>query len=86
MSADWERYSTPEECRLRGRVPDDNGVVSLVAGQVRAVSGLQVMHRPEMDNRSHSEIVGIPAKAPEKTKVRMRLYKQVLRRGWEIPA
>lgn len=84
MSVDWEKYSTAEDCRLRARVPEDNGVVSLVAGEVRAVGELDVLHRPEERNRSHSEIRGIPAKNPEKTKVRLRLFKQALRRGWEI--
>ena len=39
MSTDWEKYSTPQQTRQRARKPEDNIVISLVAGDVRAIEG-----------------------------------------------
>ena len=64
MSVDWERYSGPEETRDRG-VPEDNGVISLNSGVVRADTPLTVGHQPLPDNRAHSEICGLSAMAKE---------------------
>lgn len=58
MSVDWERYSTPGETQSRARVPEDNAVIRLVAGEVRAIPPLTVEHRPVEENRAHSEIIG----------------------------
>ena len=35
MSVDWENYSTSKETRDRARNPRQNGVIALVAGDVR---------------------------------------------------
>jgi len=61
MSVDWERYSTAEESRGRAGEPSANGVVTLVAGEVRSISGLAVEHSPdeERSNRAHSDVLGI---------------------------
>ena len=58
MSCDWEKYSTPEETRLRARNPDNHGIVTLVAGQVREIEHLQVVHEPLSNNRAHSSVQG----------------------------
>lgn len=42
MSVDWERYSTPEETRLRARRPEDNAVIEMVTGEVRAIPPVSV--------------------------------------------
>ena len=68
MSVDWERYSSPEETRLRAREPEDNAVVQMVTGEVRAIPPLTVEHRPIRENRAHSEVLG--TKDPE---VRVKL-------------
>ncbi len=56
MSADWNKYSTAEESRKRAKKPEKNAILSLSVGGVRGVRGLDVEHRPEPDNRAHSEI------------------------------
>jgi hypothetical protein len=49
MSTNWQKYCcTPDEARAKARVPDDNAVVSLVAGGVRAVP-LSVVHSPDYE-------------------------------------
>lgn len=79
MSADWERYATPEETRARAKNPEFNKVISLVAGDIRAVPGQLVEHRPLAENRAHSEIVG-DKKAPG---IRLRLLRLA---RWEATA
>jgi hypothetical protein len=75
MSVDWEKFSTAIQARNRARVPEMNGVVSFVAGEVRQVPQI-VEHRPLDDNIAHSDIIG--EKTPE---VRVKLM-GIFR--WEI--
>ncbi len=60
MSTDWEKYASPEDSRRRARDPAKNAVVSMVAGQARAVPGQHVEHTPdpETDNRAHTDVFG----------------------------
>jgi hypothetical protein len=55
--------------------PEDNGVVLLVVGDVRAIAPLTVEHRPVLENRSHSEVIG--RKDPE-VRIKLRRIAQVL--------
>ena len=58
MSVDWERYAAPADTRSRAPNSPENGVVSLVAGQVRATS-LVVKHTPIFpENRAHADVIG----------------------------
>jgi hypothetical protein len=57
MSVNWDSYSTPEETQQQARIPEHNGVVGLITGEVRKVP-LEVEHSPELENRAHSEIIG----------------------------
>ncbi len=74
MSTDWEKYSTAEETRKRAQKspPEDNGVLRLNVGGVRAINPLSVEHKPEPDNRAHTEVLGDKKKDPE---VRLRLQR-----------
>src|SRR5665213_551520 len=58
MSTDWDKYSTPEQTRNRAkRSPsENNGVLRLNVGEVRAISGLSVAHEPLSENRAHTEV------------------------------
>jgi hypothetical protein len=75
MSTDWAKYSTPEETRHRARLPNDNGIVRMKAGDVRGVP-LQVAHTPELGrtglqpNRAHTDVVG-----EKTTEVRLKLFR-----------
>jgi len=85
MSTDWERYSTPQETQERGRTPTDNGVIRMLASNVRAVDQV-VEHTPEQPgvlspedpgNRAHTDVIG------EKTEyVRLMLLRAS---AWMIP-
>lgn len=75
MSVDWEKYSTAKETHLRAKTPQDNAVIQLVAGHVRAIPPLTVEHRPVLENRSHSEITG--RKDPE-VRVKLRRIAQIV--------
>lgn len=77
ISTDWSRYSTPIETRSRAKQPDDNGVVSLQAGLVRAIPQV-VEHTPLAANRSHSDVVG-----DKSAEVRAMLRRIA---AWKIPA
>jgi len=76
MSTDWDRYSTPEETRQRAKVPVDNAVITLVAGQVGAIPGQSVEHAPLPDNRAHTNVVG--EKSPQARLMFLRLYRMVI--------
>ena len=71
MSTDWARYSTPEETRQRARRPQDNAVVAMNVGQVRAIPGQTVQHSPIFghsdlpDNRAHTDVFGSKEQDPE---------------------
>ena len=81
LSTDWSQYSTPHQSLARSKNPNDNGIVKFNVREVRAIE-LKVVHRPLEDNVAHSEIIGIPANNPNKTKTRL-LLDQIAQ--WEIP-
>ncbi len=56
MSVDWDRYSSEEQTRQRARKPEKNAVIRLSVGGIRKIDPLDVVHRPEPDNRAHSEV------------------------------
>ena len=77
MSTDWSKYSTPEETRNRGRIPELNAILSLPVGGVREID-LVVEHDPlnverakeiGIDpNRAHTEVIG-----EKTTEIRLKL-------------
>ena len=76
MSTDWEKYATPSDTKDRGRVPADNGVVSLPVGGARSIPQ-GVEHTPNAENRAHADVLG--EKTPE---VRIKLRRLAV---WVIP-
>lgn len=77
MSTDWNKYSTAEETRRRGRKgPEEYGVISLAVEQVRSVSRLTVVHTPLDQNRAHTDVHG-----EKDTEVRIKLLRSY---KWEI--
>jgi hypothetical protein len=81
MSVDWEEYSTAEESRNRAGHPERVGILALVAGGVRSVDELTVLHEPDEErrNRAHSGVHGITDLAAEnpgvrKTMIRAKLF------------
>lgn len=79
LSVDWEKYSTKEESRRRAKEPGKIGIVTLIAGTVRAIEDLRVEHEPIPLNRAHSGIKGITipdgnAAKIRKTKIRFKLF------------
>jgi hypothetical protein len=80
MSVNWQKYcANATKARALAKKPADNGVISLVAGEVRGIPSLTVKHTPdrERNDRSHAEVFG------EKTlEVRVALVKLS---KWEIP-
>ncbi|HYM60337.1 MAG TPA: hypothetical protein VEZ11_05535 [Thermoanaerobaculia bacterium] len=60
MSVHWQKYCpSPSLARARARHPEDNGIISLVAGRVRKVP-LGVDHDPDatLGDRSHTNVRG----------------------------
>jgi hypothetical protein len=96
MSVEWERYATAVDAHGRSKVPSKNGIVALIAGDVRSVPGLAVRHAPLPEVRAHSDVLGLEnpvgatgeeewvgLKARErKVKIRERLF--ALCSGWVI--
>lgn len=78
MSTDWCRYSTAEESRSRGRVPTDNAVIKLIAGQVREIPEQSVEHSPDSsrNNRAHTDVWG--EKTAEVRIQFLRIYSTVI--------
>ena len=56
MSVDWDKYSSKEQTRQRARKPEKNAVIRLSVDGIRKIDQLDVAHRPEPDNRAHSEV------------------------------
>lgn len=77
MSTDWERYSTPEQTRLRAPNPMANIVISLLARAVRSIPNQLVVHTPnaETNNRAHTDVFG--EKTVEARERLMRIYRKV---------
>lgn len=85
MSTDWERFSTAQESRARAARPAGNGIVALVAGGVRSVPNLRVLHEPDEihQNRAHTNIYGLTEGEPQaKTERRLRLFDMF--HEWEL--
>ncbi len=74
MSADWEKYSTPADSICRAKKPEDNGIVSLLVGNMRKTD-LEVTHRPSEENRSHSIVKGREKRIQDDPEVRLKLMK-----------
>ena len=60
MSTDWNKYSTPEKLRQRAEKPEENRIVQMKAGSVRAIP-LTVNHAPDhvRVNRAHTDVLGL---------------------------
>lgn len=72
MSVDWSRYSTPEQTRARGRKPLECAVFALIAGEIRSIPTLDVLHTPLPDNQAHCD-VPLPSDPEDLTYVRFKL-------------
>jgi hypothetical protein len=73
MSVDWAKYSTPDQTRSRAKIAADNAVIRLAVGPVRAIRPLAVCHSPTEENRSHTDVIGLPDNGEELTEMRESL-------------
>jgi hypothetical protein len=82
ISVDWAKYSTPEQTRAGSprKSADQYGVVQLIAGEVRGIHSLEVIHAPVPGNRAHSNIIGA-----KDTEVRKKLRDLAERRTLILP-
>jgi len=72
MSGDWSKYSTVLDTLERATSDkNDNGVIQLNCGHIRAIPPLIVDHQPEPKNRAHTEVMG-----KKNTKVRLALLRK----------
>ena len=84
MSTDWSRYATPEQTRNRAMRsgPENNAVLALGVGAVRAIPNQIVRHVPVCgdqevpDNRAHTDVFG-PKNAETRLRY-LRIYRIVL--------
>ena len=79
MSTDWDKYSNPLQTRDRAKAspPEENGVIQLVAGDVRQIPQQEVIHAPLPDNRAHTNMKG-PEKLQKSQKNEIRLrFRQI---------
>jgi len=60
MSVDWDKYSSPQETKSRAKQPSENAVVQMPVAGIRATFDLDIERTPEPENRSHSDVLGIP--------------------------
>ena len=80
MSTNWSKYSDADTLKSIAKKPEDNGVISFVAGIVRSTKDAIVEHDPKMYNRSHSHILWSDV---NETKVRLKLSNSDYY-SWEI--
>ena len=88
MSTDWEKYSTPQQSRLRCKNPQKNGVINFITKDLRGLQ-LEVIHSPFIinepikkkpwikSNRAHTNVKG----DVENVKIRLQLLDLF---KWEI--
>jgi len=77
MSTDWSKYSTPKESQLRAKQPEKNGIIQLMAGNIREIPNQRLEHEPENDNQAHTNIYG--EKDPEVRVKYSRIYSWVIK-------
>jgi len=58
MSTDWSKYSTAQETLRRAKHSSKNGVIKMIVGEVRGLSGQRVEHTPIATNQAHTDIFG----------------------------
>lgn len=59
MSTDWNKYRTAVDTRSDGRQPPlKYGVVSMMVSRVRQIQDQQVIHKPLIENRAHTDVEG----------------------------
>lgn len=95
ISTDWEKYSTAAQTRSRPGGPERFGVIRMVAGPVREIDGLTVLHSPvqnvqgQVDNRAHTSIFGLEVPSPGRSDLgrKERIRTELCRKfnSWEIP-
>jgi hypothetical protein len=74
LSVDWSKYSTAEATLQRAKTPESNGIISMPISGIRSNPfPLNVLHKPEETNYSHSEIFGIPPRKPSDLGIRIKL-------------
>jgi len=95
ISCDWEKYSTAAETRARQGTPERFAILRMVAGKIREIDELSVLHSPtqgvdgQPDNRAHTDIFGLESSAPtivdlgRKERIRTELHRRF--NDWEIP-
>lgn len=75
LSTDWNKHSTPERLRKRAEKPEENRIVQMNVGSVRAIP-LTVNHAPDYveRNRAHTDVLGlIGISKSELNKIRSQL-------------
>lgn len=84
ISADWDKYSAAIE--TLARVGQDRahffGVLRLGVAGIREIEGLEVLHKPDFGNQSHSGIFGVETPPPLKLKRRTELLRRF--HDWEL--
>lgn len=74
MSVDWSKYSAPADTRACANNPSANAVICLLAGQIRSIQSLTVVHDPQPSNRAHSN-VDLPDHGENLTEARLELLR-----------
>ena len=59
MSTNWNLYSTAQDVQDQAKIPSDNGVIEFSVSALRNVD-LNVNHKPLDNNRSHTNVNGLP--------------------------
>ena len=76
MSVNWARYASAEETKQQAKEhPNHYGVGSMPVSGIRQIDDLSVEHTPELTNRAHSDVYGLPGNREQRTKVRFLLLR-----------
>lgn len=80
MSTDWDKYSSARDTRRRSHrhSTEEYAIVAMNVGDVRDVPAQTVVHSPQPDNRSHTDVIG-DKRLPE---VRVKFGRLVERTGF----
>ncbi len=75
MSVNLDKYATAEQTKLQAKQPHKNAIITTPVIGIRKIKPLGVEHTPELENRAHSDVRGLPRDHEQLTETRISLLR-----------
>lgn len=73
MSTNWDKHSTARQLLESYPEPEKIDIVSFIAGNLIDIN-LKVVHAPLDNNRSHTNVKGLPPIDPDGDEIRLKMF------------